>query len=54
VAVTLGGQRALSSRRPDASQDRLQANPVLVGCKDFDRHIGIFRLFLGDRLTKLF
>ena len=54
VAVMPGGQRALSSRRPDASQDRLQANPVLVGCKDFDRRIGIFRLFLGDRLAKLF
>jgi hypothetical protein len=47
-------KRALSSRRPDAAQHRFQADPVLIGCKDFDRRIGIFGLFRGDRLAKLF
>ena len=44
----------LSARRPDAPQDRLQTDPVLIACKDFDRRIGIFRLFLGGCLAKLF
>jgi hypothetical protein len=53
VAVMPGGQRALSARRPDAAQHRLQADPALIGCKDFDGRVWMLGLFLGDRLAKL-
>ena len=54
IAMMPGGQRALSARRPDAAHDRLQADPALIGCKDFDRRVWMLGLFLGDRLAKLF
>ena len=54
VAVMSAGDRALAARRPDPAQDRLQADPVLVGGEGLDCRAGMALRLLGDRLGKLF
>lgn len=54
ITVMAQGDGALAFWRPDTAQNRLQADPVLVGGKDFDRPFGVFCLFFTDRIGKLF
>jgi hypothetical protein len=53
-AVVAAGDRALAARRPDPAEDRLQADPVLVGGEGLDRRAGMALRFLGDDLGELF
>ena len=48
------GDRALAARRPDPAQDRLQADPVLVGGEGLDHRAGMALRLLGDGLGELF
>src|SRR6185369_13581592 len=43
-AVVAGRARSLAFRRPDAAEDRLQSDAVLVGGEDFD---DLARMLLG-------
>jgi hypothetical protein len=47
-------RRALADRRPDATQDRLQADPMLVGGKDLDRPVRVPGGLFGDGRGELF
>jgi hypothetical protein len=40
--------RGRADRRPYASHDRLQSEPMLVGRQRFDRNPGMGRGFFGD------
>jgi hypothetical protein len=53
-AVVAAGDRALAARRPDPAEDRLQADPVLVGGEGLDRRAGMALRFLGDDLGELY
>lgn len=53
-AVVAAGDRTLAPGRPDPTQDRLQADPVLVGGEGLDRRAGMARRFLRDDVGKLF
>ena len=48
------GDRALALGRPDAAQDRLQAEAVLVCGPDLDREVGTARGLFGNDLVQLF
>ena len=52
-AVVAAGDRALTARRPDPAEDRLQPDPVLVDGEGFDRRAGMALRLLGDGLGKL-
>ena len=54
VAMVAERDRALALGCPDAAQDRLQAEAVLVGREDLDREIGVTGGLLGDGLGQLF
>jgi hypothetical protein len=46
--------RALADRRPNAPRYRLQAEPMFVARKDFDRPLGMLFRFLGDDVFEVF
>jgi len=46
--------RALALGRPDAAQDRLQAEAVLVGGPDLDREVGTARGLFGNDFVAVF
>ena len=54
VAVMAEGDRALALGRPDAAQDRLQAEAVLVGRKHLDREVGTARGLFGNDFVEFF
>ena len=54
VAMVAEGDGALTDRRPDPPADRLQPEPVLVGCSDLDRPLGVFRRGVSDRVVEFF
>src|SRR4051812_31357176 len=54
VAVMAERDRALALGRPDAAQDRLQAEAVLVGRKHLDREVGTARGLFGNDFVEFF
>src|SRR3954451_23047877 len=54
VAVVAERDRALALGRPDAAQDRLQAEAVLVGRKHLDREVGTARGLFGNDFVEFF
>jgi len=54
VAVMAKRDRALALGRPDAAQDRLQAEAVLVGRKHLDREVGTARGLFGNDFVEFF
>ena len=54
VAVVAERDRALALGRPDAAQDRLQAEAVLVGRKHLDREVGTARGLFGNDVVEFF
>src|SRR5690348_18083930 len=48
-AVVAGRARSLALGRPDATEDRLQPDAVLVRGEDLDNLAGMLRRLLGDR-----
>ena len=54
VAVMAECDRALALGRPDAAQDRLQAEAVLVGRKHLDREVGTARGLFGNDFVEFF
>jgi hypothetical protein len=49
-----GRDRTRADRRPYASHDRLQSEPMLVGRERFDRDAGMGRGFFGDDFGDFF
>src|SRR3954464_13485723 len=54
VAVVAEGDRPLTFGRPHPSDDRLQANAVLVRGPDLDRRVRVLCRFLGNDRGQLF
>jgi len=52
--VVAGGARPLAPRRPDAAEDRLQPDAVLVGGEDFDDLARMLLGLLGEDGGELF
>jgi hypothetical protein len=52
--VVAGRARSLALRRPDAAEDRLQPDAVLVGGEDFDDLVRMLRRLLGGSGGELF
>src|SRR5205807_6471561 len=54
VAMMAECDRSLANRRPDASMDRLQTEPMLIRRPYFNRLVGMLRGFFGERVRELF
>jgi hypothetical protein len=52
--VVAGGARPLAPRRPDAAEDRLQPDAVLVRGEDLDGLARMLRRLLGGNGGELF